>query len=50
MYAQAETILAKHLGGEHEDVLQCHEQAHSLNTADKISLMNVPEMAEKIIA
>lgn len=50
MYAQAETILAKHLGGEHEDVLQCHERAHSLNTADKISLMNVPEMAEKIIA
>lgn len=50
MYAQAETILAKHLGTEHEDVLQCHKQAHNLNMADKISLIKAPEIAEKIIA
>ena len=50
MYAQAETILSKHLGAEHEDVVQCREQALNLNAADNISLMKVPEIAEKIIA
>ena len=50
MYAQAETILAKHLGDEHEDVIQCHEQAHNLNRTDNISLIEAPEIAEKIIA
>lgn len=50
MYAQAETILAKHLGDEHKDVIQCHEQAHNLNRTDKIALMEVPEIVEKIIA
>lgn len=50
MYAQAETILSKHLRAEHEDVIQCREQALNLNTADKISLMKVPEITEKNIA
>jgi tetratricopeptide (TPR) repeat protein len=42
MYSQAESILSKHLGSEHEDVLQCHEQSLNLYIADKTSLMKVP--------
>lgn len=50
MYAQAESILDKHLGSEHEDVLQCHEQAHRLDTLDTISLLKIPDVNQKIIA
>ena len=50
MYAQAESILDKHLGPEHEDVLQCHEQAQRLDTLDTISLLKIPDVNQKIIA
>ena len=50
MYAQAESILERHLGSEHEDVLQCHEQAQRLDTLDTISLLKIPDVNQKIIA
>ncbi len=50
MYAQAESILHKHLGSEHEDVLQCHEQAHRLDTLDTILLLKISDVNQKIIA
>ena len=50
MYAQAESILERHLGAEHEDVLQCHEQAQRLDTFDTISLLKIPDVNQKSIA
>ena len=44
------SILDKHLGPEHEDVLQCHEQAQRLDTLDTISLLKIPDVNQKIIA
>lgn len=38
------------IGSEHEDVLQCHEQAHRLDTLDTISLLKIPDVNQKIIA
>ena len=47
---EEKAILDKHLGYEHEDVLQCHEQAQRLDTLDTISLLKIPDVNQKIIA
>jgi hypothetical protein len=50
MYAQAESILSKHLGSQHEDVLQCHEQSQKTDISESISFMKIPDVNQKIIA
>jgi hypothetical protein len=50
MYHTAESILLKHLGDEHEDVILCREQASALDTTGDISLIDVPKIEHKFIA
>jgi hypothetical protein len=50
MYHTAESILLKHLGDEHEDVILCREQAFALDTTGDISLIDVPKIEHKFIA